>query len=144
MNKIEHLTKLLMLHDKKEQNLILKAIACKKYLDEELRKLNLLESCLQEYKLKLKSTKNGLTSFTYQQYYAFFNQLDKAIIQQKDSVARSREVHLKWLKEIEAVRKKREGLKKLITKEKTLQQIKMDKRENQLATDIFNQLKPRT
>ncbi len=141
MNKINHLSKLLKLHERKEHNLILKAIACKKYLDEEMRKLTLLQSCMEEYKAKLKANDKPISAFTYHQYYAFFNQLEKAIFQQNDSVEKSKEVHKRWLNEIEVAKKKKEGIIKLINKERMFQQAKMDKRENQQATEIFNQLK---
>lgn len=138
MSKIDHLGKLLFLLEKHEKSLVQKAIACKKRLDEELRKYHLLSSCLLEYRDKLSRSNQCIPSFEFQQYQIFFNQLEKAVAQQKDVVSKTTQVHLKWLKDIEMVKKKMENLLKLIQKEKETIAVRLDKKETQEATDLFN------
>ncbi|MBS0288353.1 MAG: flagellar FliJ family protein [Proteobacteria bacterium] len=141
MNKGNQLSKLLFLLEKHEKTLVEKAIACKKRLDEEFRKYHLLSSCMAEYREKLNATNQSIPSFTYQQYQIFFNQLEKAIAQQQDVVNRTRAVHLKWLKDIELVKKKSENILKLIQKEKQEIALRQDKKEMQEANDLFNRTK---
>ncbi len=141
MDKISKLSKLVFLLEKHEKSLHQKAIACKIRLDEEVRKYDLLKSCLDDYREKLKTTHLTIPAYKFQQYQTFFQQLETAIAQQKDVVARCKTVHLKWLKDIEMARKKLENMNKLIVNERVNIQSKLDKKESQIATDLYNQIK---
>ncbi len=141
MDKINKLGKLVFLLEKHEKSLHLKAIECKQRLDEEIRKYDLLKSCLNDYRERLKANNISIQAFTFQQYQTFFQQLETAISQQKETVSRFRAVHLKWLKDIEMAKKKLENMNQLIQNEKIKIQHKIDKKETQQATDLFNQIK---
>lgn len=138
MDKINKLGKLVFLLEKHEKNLHQKAIACKIRLDEEVRKHDLLKGCLDDYREKLKSTHLTIPAYKFQQYQTFFQQLETAIAQQTDVVARCKAVHLKWLKDIEMARKKLENMNTLIANERSNIQYKLDKKESQSAIDLFN------
>ncbi|MGD9591699.1 MAG: flagellar export protein FliJ [Candidatus Berkiella sp.] len=143
MDKINKLGKLVFLLEKHEKNLHQKAIQCKARLDEEQRKYDLLKGCLDDYREKLKANNLSIQSFRYQHYQTFFQQLENAILQQTDVVARTKAVHQKWLKDIEMAKKKLESMHKLIAGEKAYIQHKMDKKEMQMATDLFNRINKR-
>ncbi len=143
MDKIGHLEKLKVLVQRHEKTLMERAAQYKKKCDEENRKLNLLKSCLDDYRSNLKTNTQPIQSFKYQQYQAFFNQLEKAIHQQIEVFERVQKIHHKMLAEIELIKKKVKNMDKLISKEKTALQFLLDKRENQTATDLFNQMKYR-
>jgi flagellar export protein FliJ len=141
MDKTEHLEKLKMLVEKHEKKLMGHCARHRKKLDEELKKLNLLSSYLEEYRTNLQNNNSSIYAYKYQQYQVFFEKLEKAIHQQVEVVTKAKDLHLRMLKEIEFVKKKLENLNKLIDKQKKLIQFHQDKRENQEANDLFNQIK---
>ncbi len=143
MDKIDHLEKLKVLVQRHEKSLMEKAAQYKKKCDDENKKFLLLKNCLDDYRANLKTSTQAIPSFKYQQYQAFFNQLEKAIHQQIEVLERVQKIHHKMLAEIELIKKKVKNLDKLITKEKNALQFRLDKLENQAATDLFNQIKYR-
>jgi flagellar biosynthesis chaperone FliJ len=141
MANLDHLNKLRFLIEKHEQNLMEKCLVCKKKLDEELRKYYLLKNCLDDYRHKLSQQGQTLASYHYQQYQDFFTHLEKAINQQTEVVDKCKNAHSKLVNEVMLVKKKLENLTQLITKEAKAIQFKLEKKENQQATDLFNQIK---
>src|SRR5258707_1280925 len=101
MDKTDHLEKLKMLVEKHEKKLIAQCGRHKKKLDDEMRKFNLLSSCLEEYKANLLNKDGSIYAYKYQQYQAFFEKLEKAIHQQVEVVTKLKDLHLRMLKEIE-------------------------------------------
>lgn len=142
MSKKDSLQKVLKLLNKEASTLFKKCAQSKSKIEEENKTLGFLKTCSIEYREKLKKqSEASISSYQYQRFCRFISQLDNAINQQVQTVQRMNDSHQYLILEYQLISNKMAQLQKLIENEKKAIEYINTRKENQSATDLFNQLK---
>lgn len=138
---IAHLNKYSFVLETQEKILLQKIAENQKKQEQEKRKFDMLDSCLQETRSNLLSKGQiSIPAIAFLQYQHFINQLEKALSQQQEVLEGCKMIHDKYMLNYKDIKLKRMKLNELMDKITKDNNLQSNRKENQANTEMFNRL----
>lgn len=139
---IAHLTKYHFVLTSQLQKISKQIAISQKKLEHEQRKYAMLQECLLETRRQCQEqAEKCISSIQFQQFQHFISQLEKALQLQYEMVVNSQKNHEKIILSYQEVKLKANNLEELMGRITQANQYYEVRKENQINTELYNQLK---